>query len=474
MSETFVKDYNDAHRNGVNIREAADALISAQQSDAERTMKRKEIADDLGDAVKLEADHLDRVAAWPKLSNAATRGLAGEISRVATAGSEADPVAVQISAMVAIGALMGRSRYLRISDTYHHARLMAALCGGTGKGRKGTSWGPVERLIGVAQEKIQSASTLPFPLGKPLKISPGPLSSGEGIVDIIRDKVGEDDEGGTDDKRLLVIESELAAALRSMQRNGNNLSTMLRCAWDGTSLSPLTKLKNRIVATNPHICIVAHVTTHELLALLNVGDIWGGFANRFLWICVRRRAIVPFPKPTPDADVDRLAGEIARVVRYQADRPTEMVLSNSAQDLWANVYTELQSTEHTGVLGACTSRSEAQTLRLALTFALLDGADRIEDHHVEAGLSLWRYADDSARYIFGGADADPIGAAILDALAHGPMTQNDLRDLFCRNVPAVRIAETLNDFQARGRVEMNVVKVQGQKGRPPKIWTRVG
>ena len=49
-----------------------------------------------------------------------------------------------------------------------------------------------------------------------------------------------------------------------MERDGNSLSGVLRDAWDGKDLAPMTK-GNRIRATAPHVGIVGHVTQNELL-----------------------------------------------------------------------------------------------------------------------------------------------------------------------------------------------------------------
>jgi hypothetical protein len=70
---------------------------------------------------------------------------------------------------------------------------------------------------------------------------------------------------------------------------------MLRVAWDGWTMAPLTK-NNKIVATDPHICIIAHVTGQELKELLSATDVWNGFANHFLWLAVRRGKCVPFSR----------------------------------------------------------------------------------------------------------------------------------------------------------------------------------
>ena len=71
-----------------------------------------------------------------------------------------------------------------------------------------------------------------------------------------------------------------------------------------------------------------------------------------------------------------------------------------------------------------------------MTYAQFDGADRIELPHLEAGLAFWRYCFDSARYLFGKTELDPVAQAILKALATGPKSQTGIRDLFGRHLPA--------------------------------------
>lgn len=412
-------------------------------------------------------DHREDVHArpWPLLPPPAMRGLAGELARVATAHSEADPVAVMMTALTGAGALFGRARYMRVGDTQHHARLMCALVGATARGRKGTSWSPVQRLLRQTEAVIQLRSTLPFPMGLPLRISHGPLSSGEGLAAAIRDAVGDDDDSGTKDKRLLVVEGEFGAALRAMQRQGNTLSMTLRTAWDGHDIEPLTK-HDRVVVTAPHICIVAHITREELRQLLSASDVWGGLANRLLWTCVRRSAIVPAPKGVTDEDLDRLASELARAALHAHAHPAELRMSNTASDLWVTCYPEL-TLDRPGLLGAATARAEVQVLRLALTYALVDGAERIEEDHLEAGLAMWRYADDSAAYLFGSSESDPVRRRILEALATGPKSQSDIRDVFGRHEPSARLLDVLRDMQEGGRITLSV---QQTGGRPRQVW----
>ena len=240
-----------------------------------------------------------------------------------------------LTALTSIGALMGRSRFIAVGEF------------DDGLGRRDFARQKGDIVVTRASRsprcRLQGRSTLPYPRGLPLRITHGPLSSGEGLIAAIRDALDEEDEGGTDDKRLLVVDGELGAGLRSMQRQENTLSMVLRTAWDGNELAPLIK-RDRTVATDPHICLIGHITLRELRDLLNANDVWGGLVNRVLWACVRRHAIVPCPKAIGDEEANKLAAELARVAVYAHERPAELRMSNSAADHWAHVYPELIET----------------------------------------------------------------------------------------------------------------------------------
>jgi hypothetical protein len=196
-----------------------------------------------------------RAGPWPQLAPAGMRGLAGELARVATAHSEADPVAVMATTLAWAGASFGRNRFYRVGDTKHHARLFGALVGDISRARKGTSLGPVDRVFREAEKILKNSSTLSFPGALPLNVSHG-LSSGESLVAEVRDKRDDEDAGGVLDKRLLIVEGGFGAVFRHFQRQGNTLSPTLRTAWDGWDLGTMTK-QSRDRATAPHICIVA-------------------------------------------------------------------------------------------------------------------------------------------------------------------------------------------------------------------------
>lgn len=201
------------------------------------------VADAQAEAAPVWDEEEAEVVPWPALSAEALSGIAGDVVNLAVQHSEADQAAVLMTFLAAFGAAAGCGRFLRVGDTEHHSRLFVALVGNSSRARKGTSAAPVKRLMQAAQSQLMAGPTS-FPGGLPLKVSDGPLSSGEGLVWAIRDaaetktKDDEPTDNGVKDKRLLVIEGELGGALRVAGREGSSLSAILRSAWDGGKSNP--------------------------------------------------------------------------------------------------------------------------------------------------------------------------------------------------------------------------------------------
>lgn len=208
--------------------------------------------------------------------------------------TEADPVALLLQLLTAFGNIIGRGAYIMADGARHHLNVFGVLVGATAKGRKGTSWNQIARLLkrvdpAWAEDRVVSG-----------------LSSGEGLIHIVRDKVLESKEDedpdtepgpavkdqGDPDKRLLVIEGEYANVLKVMGREGNTLSPVIRQAWDGGTLRTLTK-KSPGCATGAHISIIGHITRDEVLRLLTQTEAANGFGNRFLWAAVQRSKCLP-------------------------------------------------------------------------------------------------------------------------------------------------------------------------------------
>ena len=227
---------------------------------------------------------------------------------------------------------------------------------------------------------------------------------------------------------------------------------------------------SRVQATDPHVCLIGHITRGELSVVLGETDILNGLANRMLWIYARRPKLVPLPKPIPADEVKKLGKELAQLTLQAHSRQGEIALSQSAEDLWLHVYPEL-SQEHRGVVGSLLARGPAYVRRLAQVYAMLDGKESMTSDHLEAALALWRYSSDSAKFIFGEREVDEKAQKILDFLAEGPRKREDIRsDCLQRRVLAPDLDRVLADLVQAGRI---AVEPLATKGRPASVYRRI-
>ncbi|MBI2853303.1 MAG: DUF3987 domain-containing protein [Chloroflexi bacterium] len=376
--------------------------------------------------------------------------------------TEADKAAILMTFLVYFGNAVGRGPHGVAEQDRHGCNLFVNLVGETSKGRKGSSQGHIRELFARVDPTWTDNNVL------------SGLSSGEGLIAAVRDRVtrvkdGEEEviDPGVSDKRLLVAESEFAGALKVMSREGNTLSAILRQAFDSGTLRILTK-NSPAKATGAHISILGHVTKTELLRYLNDTEYANGFANRFLWVCVKRSKVLPEGGGIVDHSnlIPRLREALEKARRLDVIRRNE-----EAREIWAAVYPSL-SDGKPGLFGAVTARAEALVLRLSVLYAALDGSPEIKGEHLRAALAAWEYSEQSAAYIFGGTIGDPISDKALALLrgSEGKVAKGDLFKLFKGHVAAERLDQALRILKERGLVDYQTVDTGG---RPGEYWEAV-
>jgi hypothetical protein len=412
---------------------------------------------------------------WPApLSEAAYHGVTGKIVKAIMPQTEADPAAIIVQFLVAFGCAAGRNPGFRVEADNHHTNLFAAVVGESALARKGSSLGQALAPICAAQPDFATRQTVG-------------LSSGEGLIFSVRDpvvgrrkprkgEVPEQDgmitdviDEGVRDKRLLVAETELASVLSRLNRDGNSLSPIMRQAWDGQTLRTLTKGSTN-VATDPHVAVIGHITADELQAKLTSTENLSGFSNRFLWTCARRSKSLPrggteiYWRDSPE--VERIQQALAFANRTEA---RNIDFGAKAGELWDSMYEEL-TTGRDGLVAAVTSRATAQTRRLATIYAILDCCDTLNLQHLQAGMEVWRYCQDSAAFLFGDASGDQTADVILAGLrtAGRRLRRSEVSALLNRNVPSVAIDRALGTLLVRSLVRLDSEPTPG--GGPPTQW----
>jgi hypothetical protein len=386
-------------------------------------------------------------APWPELAPEAFHGLAGEVVRAIEPHTEADPVAVLAQLLAAFGNAVGRGPRYRADGAFHHCNLFVMLVGKTAHARKGTAWERAREVMEIAAPDWVEGNVR------------GGLSTGEGLIYHVRDP-------DVEDKRAFVIETEFARVLSVMERRADTLSAVLRQAWDGSHLSTLTR-NEPMRATGAHLSAVGHITEADLRDHLGETEVLNGFGNRFLWLLTRRSKLLP--DGGKEVDLTPLGQRLGEAISW-ASGAGRLARSEAAKRLWHEVYEDLTA-DRGGLYGGIVARGAPQALRLSMLFALLDRSATIDECHLRAALALWRYADQSARILFGRDRDDPLPERVLlrltEAGARG-LSRSQVRDAFDRNVPSEKIVGALAALRDSGRATPELERHTG--GRPRERW----
>jgi hypothetical protein len=399
------------------------------------------------------------VTAFPTtVEKAALHGPAGEFVFATEPHSEAHPMALLAQFLAAFGCACGRGAHYQVEADRHYPNQFCVLVGPSSKGRKGSSWGHVRRLLADADPAFVERCLV------------GGLSSGEGLISQVRDPLHEHDSAAPADKRRLVLEQEFAQVLKVLSREGNTLSPIVRQAWDGEPLQAIVR-NNPLRASQAHIAIVGHITKDELLRYLTATELANGFANRFLLIAVERSKLLPFGSAIENEQLAEIRDAVRLALRFAAaHRP--VTFDAAARERWVSIYTEL-STGQPGLAGAATARGEAHVVRLALIYALLDLSERISLEHLEAALAVWRYSASSATWVFGDSLGDQTADEIWSAAKERPagVTRTEVSELFSRNKKRREIERALAVLEDAGRLRRETR--QPERGRAAEVWIPV-
>ncbi|MCX6132010.1 MAG: DUF3987 domain-containing protein, partial [Proteobacteria bacterium] len=409
-----------------------------------------------------EGNHKHRVfeksGFWPSpLKREALHGFLGKYIRVVLPTTEADEASLVIQLLVMFGSLIGRSPHYKVSVTRHGMNLFAVIVGRSAKARKGTAFNLVRDLINKA-----------FPDFKESKWSSG-LSTGEGLIQFVQNANESQATGDdiTNSSGCLFNETEFGRFLTVSLRTSNILSTTIRDAWDGDkALRTLTR-KDPLSAEDPHVSINAQITLSELKLRLQTVDIYNGMGNRFIWICVRRSKMIATPR-NPDAETMRdLALEFREIVNFSKNAH-EITMDSDTIIVWERVYEEL-SKEQDGIVGELLQRSEAQVIRIACLYTLLDKETFIRVPHLNAALALWEYAAESVLSIFGSDYLDPKSRRVYEEIKSSPngLSRTEIRNKFHRHITSEELGIIFVNLTERNLIEQ---KKSPTKGRPEERW----
>jgi hypothetical protein len=399
----------------------------------------------------------------PVLATVAFHGILGEIVAEVRASTEGDPAGILASLICGAGVLMNATPHLQIGGTKHPLLVWPLLFGRTGSGRKGEATNVAEQFLTRAHRDF-------------VKIRTTGLSSGEGLIEAIRDltevKHGRDVEViGTTDKRLFLVEPEFSSVMARAKREGSTLAAVLRQAWDGRALSVLNRSALR--ASSSHVGVIGHVAPAEFCKRLAEAEMSGGLYNRFLPVWTERPHLLPIPPELDPKTVEALAKDLARGIARAPKLSVMRLAPGQAVDLWTEeLYPRFAGMDDSDEVWAEFSRRAAPyCLRVAAIYAVLAGANTITLPALTAAAAMIEYSTRTARYVLGDQSKDPRLDRIkraVDARETG-LTRTEISDLFGRNLSAAVLGELIAVLTSQGYEE---VPLPGGRGRNPVVLRR--
>jgi len=391
--------------------------------------------------------------AWPAPpAEAAFHGVLGDITRAVERHTEADPVGVLGTLLAMFGAACGGSRSF-YQGSQQRTNLSLLLVGGTGfGGRKGTALDVGRAVFRLAYPELE-------------KLWLVGAASGEAITGHLARKDDLDRPRWLIDERVLIVETEFGRLLTVMNREGSTLSAVLRNAWDGVAMG-YARARDEVLIGRHHVSLLGHITPVELRSKLTDTDAANGFANRLLFLAVRRTRLVPFPQ-SPDTHVAAFVDQLRAAIE-SAGRPAELRFTEAAEDRWESFYAGLALSPRLGLAGALTGRHEAQVARLALVYALADQAPAIDVEHLEAAIALAEYAARSVVHAFGDSTGNRHADQLRAMLGDGPVGWDEAkRSLGLRT--AADMAEVVAVLTDAGIAEVLAEASAAGRGRPRRL-----
>jgi hypothetical protein len=395
-------------------------------------------------------------------------GPLGQLTRTIAPHVPWDPIAFHMQALVALGNHLGYTPHVEDGANQRRANLFLAVVGGTASG-KGSSFAFVDWLLAGVDDAYRLDRVITA------------VGSGEGLLSKITDPVytlsprGDSVLAipGSQDKRVLYLEEELGALFNKMVSQ-ESVEKMITKAWDSGVLETATK-KESMRCTQPHVSIIGHITPDELHDRLDKRLLDNGFSNRWLYVLIKRTAVVvrpPAPHQIPGAaalvDVIRTNLEQSRSC---IDGP--MQLTPQAAEVFAQTHAAMTRYRFGGAMGKQSARWAPQIYKLAVVYAAIDGHKSIGAEHIAAARAAWAYNHRSAGAFFSGMTGNQHADQLLQMwreMDYADLTLTDIDEMFSKHMSAHKRGRMLDRLARDGVIAKKAV--QGANGGRPATVIR--
>ncbi|MBA7704010.1 hypothetical protein ES703_112808 [subsurface metagenome] len=323
----------------------------------------------------------------PELPEEVWQGLFGDYRDLVADTTEAPDNYHYVCFAVALGATLGRRVHV-----YHARRLFpnyyACLIGRTAITRKDTARYRTQRLL----DDLHSEEN---PENPQFQIIPG-IGSAEGLLDAL----------GGERKVVILSEGEFLSLLaKARQEALSNLIPKLTSLFDCPDKETLKTRQRSVVCQEPFLSIISGTTNAWLQKALTERDIYGGFANRFMFVCGDPKPPLPFPPKIDPEKYEALLTNINAMRLWAMDfwqrSGGELDVPNNTKAIFADYYAEYHKRCASETLPASLiPRVQTFIWKFALLYAAMDNSQQILPGHLEPAILAGNYFEQSALHVF--------------------------------------------------------------------------
>jgi len=261
------------------------------------------------------------------------------------------------------------------------------LVGRSGLTRKDTTWSRAEAVLNDLHAYSEENPSPPFKAVRGLR-------SYEGLLDEL---------SGERKVRLIQLGELLSLLAKAKQDSIGNIIPALTELYDMKDIiNPPVHQKDIKPACEPFLSIIAGTTQDWLQKALTERDIYGGFANRWLYFCGLPKE--PMPNP-PKVNIEKRNALVKYLnqVRDWADdvHNGEVTISDEADLLFESYYREYyRRCQQPGLIPTLIVRIQDFIWKIALLYAAENLSEVISKDDLEAAIGVGNYLEASVGQVF--------------------------------------------------------------------------
>lgn len=368
-------------------------------------------------------------------------GLLGECVEDLATGTDASMAGLLGSMLAFSGALIPGWAYFARDQM---SAPFIALVGESSIGRKGT-----------AMTRVMDAMSHALEMAVVHRIVLDGINSGEGLVTTLyykREHFPHEPTVG------LVFEEEYATLLASRGREGSNLDPKMRQAFDGGPLSNRRSGETKTVMPPYWLPALIGITPVELRQRLEPAALQSGSANRWLYLPVVKRDIVPTNDLPRFADEHRAA--LVEAHRAAMKTPRLLQVELGVKDT-LHEYADFLPTATDGLARDLTRRLSVIAFRIALVHAIVERSVTVTVDHLRRALALTEYARRGIDWVFGETIGNPDANLLFRHLSQaGRLTRNTITRQIIRD--PIRHQAAVDELLRLGRARVARIPTGGR------------